>query len=344
MADLAVVDSRAAVAAHSISDVQHLAAAAFKAGWCGVKSAEEALIRMVTGCELGLSPMQALRGIYVLNGKPALYADAMIAVVLQSPACEYFLLTASTDAIATYETKRKGAPKPTTMSFTLEEAKRAGLLRNPTWGAYPAAMLRARAATALARVVYPDVCAGLYDPEELESASPPPAPSRVEAKPTPAARQAPTEAPALPAAVTIPDAVVESVAERAVDSAESGFRLQLEDANSDSDLANIAAEIKSAKLPADVGKALREAFKAAKARIALEWATKPQAPPAKPAEAPASAPAAPYSSGIPGHESAREGDVVTDPGTGEAFRFTKTAFGLAMTPVGRMREPGEDDE
>lgn len=126
----------------------------------------DVFVTIMAGMELGLAPMAALRSIHVVKGKPILSADGMVAVVQASGLCEYFTCVESSAAIATYETKRRGAPTPQRLSFTVEEAKIAGIAGGDNWKKYPAAMLRARAKAALARDVYPDAIAGVYTDDE----------------------------------------------------------------------------------------------------------------------------------------------------------------------------------
>lgn len=132
---------------------------------------------VLTGAELGLAPMQAIRGVQIIKGRPTLAADTMGALVKRrGDVCEYLVMKESTPERAVYEAKRKGDPSPTTMSFTMEDAKRAGLSGSDTYKKYPAQMLRARCLSAICRAVFPDLCLGLYDPEELADvpAAPPP--------------------------------------------------------------------------------------------------------------------------------------------------------------------------
>lgn len=135
----------------------------------GVQTPEAAFAIIATGRELGLTAMQSLRTIHVIEGKPTLSADLICALVKQrTDVCKFFRLVETTDRIATYETHRIGEPTATRMSFTIEEAKVAGVTGKDNWRKYPAAMLRARAITALARAVYPDLATGIYDPDELD--------------------------------------------------------------------------------------------------------------------------------------------------------------------------------
>ncbi len=162
------------------------------------------LATILTGAELGLAPMQSLRGIQIIKGKPTLSADTMGALCKRrSDVCEHLSLTASSPTGCTYETKRRGE-KPTTMTFTIEDAQRAGLAGSDTYRKFPAAMLRARCLSAICRAVYPDLCLGLYDPDELADA-----PAAKEAKKEREVNAAPASPPILakdhpPALVVVP--------------------------------------------------------------------------------------------------------------------------------------------
>ena len=153
---------------NSLDDVARLAKIACDSGLVSVRKPEEAAVILLTGRELGLAPMQSLRGIYVVNGKPVLSADLLVAVVRRSGLCESWHVDESTAERCTITTKRVGEPKPTTKTWTMADAKRAGVTNKPIWQQYPAQMLRHRCAADLARECYSDVALGLYDPEEVE--------------------------------------------------------------------------------------------------------------------------------------------------------------------------------
>lgn len=180
-----------------------------------VGTPEAAFAIIATGRELGMTAMQSLRSIHVIEGKPTLSADLVAALCKsRGDVCKYFMLVTSSATVATYETQRVGDPKPTTMSFTIEDAQRAGLAGKQNWKAYPAAMLRARCITALARAVYPDLAMGIYDEDELGPVSVEEAARWV---PEPESRPAP---PVLDAATFV------ALAER-VDAAETPAELNL---------------------------------------------------------------------------------------------------------------------
>jgi len=151
----------------NVAEALHMAKLFHQSGMFAVQSEAQAFVILSMGMELGLSATQAFRSIHVIKGKPCLSADLMVGLCKASPACRCFELVESTDEIATYRTQRKGESE-TAMSFTMKDAQRAGLVVDGgNWRKYPAAMLRARAASALARAVYPDVCAGMYTPDEM---------------------------------------------------------------------------------------------------------------------------------------------------------------------------------
>jgi hypothetical protein len=148
-------------------DLERIAKMAVSSGLCRVKRWEEAAFLLATGGELGLSPMQSLRGIYVVNGTPVLSADLLVAIVRRSGLCDWWRVDESTAERCTITTQRKGEPTPASKTWTLADAKRAGVTGKQVWSQYPAAMLRHRCAADLVREQYPDVALGLYDPEEL---------------------------------------------------------------------------------------------------------------------------------------------------------------------------------
>lgn len=269
---LTTVDPRTAVAARNLDDVKQLASAVAKAGLYGVKSAEEAMIRMVVGMELGLSPLQSIRGVFCINtgGKtqPGLYADLMVGVCKQhTETCEYFRMIESTAQKATFETKRVGEPKPVTMSFTIEEARQAGLAGKDVWKSYPPAMLRARASSALARTVYPDLLNGLYSIEELQDmrSAPQDVPGDILTTAEPIAERGPEQL----------QQPAEKTPEQQHDT-HHRLRMSLTLAKSDADLDDIRELVKAANktgyLSPDHLKDLQEYGKACRAKLAKKAA------------------------------------------------------------------------
>jgi 5'-3' exonuclease len=132
-------------------------------------SPEAVLSAIMVGRELGLPAMSALRSIHVVEGRHTLSSALMVALVLKSGMAEYFEPVEFDHLKATFETKRKGARKEVRLTHTIEMAMAAGLVKDKSnWVKVPTDMLVARAQSRLCRMVYPDLLAGLYTPEELE--------------------------------------------------------------------------------------------------------------------------------------------------------------------------------
>ena len=124
------------------------------------------LIAMQWGMELGLKPLQALQNLAVINGRPALWGDAVLAIVRSSPLCEY--VNESDDGeTATCRVKRKGEPEQV-RTFSMDDARKAGLTgKQGPWTSYPRRMRQMRARAFALRDVFPDVLRGMPVAEEL---------------------------------------------------------------------------------------------------------------------------------------------------------------------------------
>lgn len=134
---------------------------------------EECAAAILFGDEIGLSPMQSLQSIYVISGKPALYARAMLAIVL---AAGHEVVTIhKTDKAVTVKGRRRGSETWIEEQWTTERARRAGYTSNKRYELDPQSMLLARAMADVCRQIAPDALAGLsYSVEELELAEPAP--------------------------------------------------------------------------------------------------------------------------------------------------------------------------
>jgi len=154
----------------SLDSAYRVATLAAKIGIGGVRSPEEALIRIMHGRTLGITAMQALRFVYVVNGRPSVDSTLMRALCLSHPDCEEFAPLKTTPVMATFRAKRRGH-EPVTLTWTLEDARRARLAEKESWRMYPAQMLRARVTADLARLVFPDAVAGLPLREDFEPPS-----------------------------------------------------------------------------------------------------------------------------------------------------------------------------
>lgn len=125
------------------------------------------LVALQYGQELGLKPMQALQNIAVINGKPQLWGDALLAVCMQSPNFEYIneeFIEATKTAVC--RVKRKGMPE-VIRKFSESDAKRAKLWGKPgPWTDYPERQQGMRARTFALRDAFADVLRGVISVEE----------------------------------------------------------------------------------------------------------------------------------------------------------------------------------
>lgn len=131
-----------------------------------LNTANKALTVLLAGRELGVPPMQAIRGIHVVNGRPSLSAELMLALAYQNIRGFKFKVEASNEQVCRIMAQRPGGD-PVTLSFTITDAARAGLTKGDNWTKYPAAMLRARCTSAILRIVAPDAIRGIYTTEEI---------------------------------------------------------------------------------------------------------------------------------------------------------------------------------
>lgn len=147
---------------------------------------------ILTGAELGMGPMESLREIHVVQGRPTLSAGAMLARAIRAGVRVEWVCSTSTEAVL--RLSRDGSSYE--QRWDIEMAKRAGLLgKTGPWQTYPDAMLRSRCISAAVRAFCPDSIGGggLYAPEEAESI-----PQRVEVVSTSLATAIPAESTVVP--------------------------------------------------------------------------------------------------------------------------------------------------
>lgn len=129
-----------------------------------IKTPAQAVAVILTGRELGLPPMQALRSICIIQGKPELAADLQLSLFKRSGGQAKWLQQTSTEAELFL--KHPNGDEFTQL-FTMDDARRAGLAGGVNWQKYPQAMLRSRAITAgLKSLGFEPLC-GCYAPGEI---------------------------------------------------------------------------------------------------------------------------------------------------------------------------------
>lgn len=125
------------------------------------------VVAIQMGAEVGLSPLNALNGIKIINGKPTLYGDSALAVVKKHPEYENHE-EFEKDGVGVCRIKRKGHEWHE-CRFDIEKAKKAGLWGKPgPWTQYPDIMLQKRARGFALRNMFPDALTGLITSEEYQ--------------------------------------------------------------------------------------------------------------------------------------------------------------------------------
>lgn len=134
-----------------------------------IRDAGDFMAIALTGVELGMTVMQAVRSMHLVEGRVVLSAEAHLALLLSRGVRLRWLET--TDRVARIRLERDGH-EPHEHTYTWEMADRAGLTGRKNWRAHPEAMLRARCASAAARAYAPDLLMGVYVEGELDDSEP----------------------------------------------------------------------------------------------------------------------------------------------------------------------------
>jgi hypothetical protein len=150
----------------TIDDMWRLARLVHKSGLApkGFQSPEAIIVAWEYGAELGLGRMQSLHCIHVIDGVPRLNVDAALALVRASGLFdESAFVEEISDTKATCTVRRLPNGNPVTRTFTIDDARRAGLLgeRKENWHKYPKRMLQVRARSWALRDAFGDVLRGL---------------------------------------------------------------------------------------------------------------------------------------------------------------------------------------
>jgi hypothetical protein len=133
---------------------------------------QDLFICWAMGYQVGLTPEQSQQCIAVINGKPAMWGDDMLALCMSHKDFDDIIETpiVKNDAIIGYTcvVKRRGRADKESI-FTLDMAKKAGLLaKGGVWNQYPDRMLKLRARGFCLRDAFPDALKGIKPREEVE--------------------------------------------------------------------------------------------------------------------------------------------------------------------------------
>ena len=153
----------------SMSDLERMATSLVKSNMFGIKTVEQAVTLMLVAQAEGLHPATAARDYHVIQGRPAMKADAMLARFQQSGGIVEW--QDYTDARVSGTFRHPQSPKPVLIEWTIEMARKIGLASKDNWRNYPRQMLRARVISEGVRTCYPAIATGIYTPEEVQDFS-----------------------------------------------------------------------------------------------------------------------------------------------------------------------------
>lgn len=152
---------------NGLMEVERLAHHFIQSGYFkDLRNISQAVVKILKGRSLGIDDFTSCDQINMIQGKPAPNANLIAALIRKSGTYDYKIVELTDTVCAIRMFKNGEALEPVTR-FTIEDAQRAGLSRNPTYKAYPSNMLFARCISNAARFHAPDVTTGLYVPEDF---------------------------------------------------------------------------------------------------------------------------------------------------------------------------------
>jgi hypothetical protein len=148
-----------------VADIEKMAIAIAQSNFFGMKTKEQAMALMFIAQAEGKHPATAAQEYHVIQGKPALKADAMLARFQAAGGKVEWKEYTDKEVTGVFSHPQGGS---VTITWTLEMAAAAKLATKDTWKQYPRQMLRARVISEGIRTVYPGIAVGVYTPEEVQ--------------------------------------------------------------------------------------------------------------------------------------------------------------------------------
>jgi hypothetical protein len=152
------------------SDIENMGKVAAQSKLFGFKTPEEAMSIMLLCQAENMHPAVAMRDYHVIQGRPALKADAMLARFQAAGGSVNWKVYTNDEVTGVFSHHQGGSLEVT---WTLAQAKSIGIANKDNWRNYPRAMLRARCLSEGIRSVYPGCVVGVYTPEEVQDFEPP---------------------------------------------------------------------------------------------------------------------------------------------------------------------------
>ena len=153
-----------------LQDITQMAEVAAGSKMFGFKNPQEAMAIMLLCQAENLHPAVAMRDYHVIQGRPALKADAMLARFQQAGGSVQWKDYTDEKVTGVFSHPSGGSLE---VSWSLAQAKSIGIANKDNWKNYPRAMLRARCVSEGIRSVFPGCVVGIYTPEEVQDFEPP---------------------------------------------------------------------------------------------------------------------------------------------------------------------------
>lgn len=136
----------------------------------GIDKPEQIMVAIMAGAELGLAPFQSLQSFAVVNGRPTLWGDGLLAVVrAQGVRVREWIEGDGDHMVAHCEAIRPDTGEDISRKFSVADAKKAGLwAKQGPWQQYPKRMLQMRARALALRDGCADMLRGMQIREEVE--------------------------------------------------------------------------------------------------------------------------------------------------------------------------------
>lgn len=220
-----------------INEMQVMAEAIAQSGLFGIKTPTQALALGLLCQAEGRHPAEAARDYHIIQGRPTLKADAMLARFQQAGGRVEWTRYDDQAVVGVFTHPSGGK---LTLEWTMERAKAAGLASKEVWRQYPRNMLRSRVISEAIRTVYPGVLSGCYLEDEIEQVQVASQAVQVSSQPIQA----------LPEPFPVDDWVTAIAGAQSMDDLRELWTLALRDGPSTTELAKIteAKDIKKAEL------------------------------------------------------------------------------------------------
>lgn len=159
------VSTRVAAEGISYQQMERMASAVAKSGLFGVKQPEQAMALMMIAQAEGTHPATAARDYHIIQGRPALKADTMLARFQQAGGKVQWTEYSDKRVAGKFSHPSGGDLE---IAWDMDRAKQAGLAGKDSWKNYPRAMLRSRVISEAVRTLFPGIAVGLYTVEEVQ--------------------------------------------------------------------------------------------------------------------------------------------------------------------------------